>query len=198
MVLRGVMASLGVVGGPALADHCGTSSGTWQTTAAIHASQTQYATPWEACVARVATENQAQTTFTHTAKHVTATQCLARSVQASNGAVSTTQFGLTQTCGNDASGISGLKTALQIPASSSPGTTVNNTGPVYQCSTGNCSIPVEVSHTHNIAWPDTLTGLSEAKVSDYMSVWTLFLVAAVCVLCAKALYNRFRIDTHEA
>jgi hypothetical protein len=38
------------------------------------------------------------------------------------------------------------------------------------------------------------TDLTAAKVSDYMALWALFFAAGVAVLCAKSLYNRFRID----
>jgi hypothetical protein len=42
------------------------------------------------------------------------------------------------------------------------------------------------------------TGLTQAKVTDYMALWAAFLTAAVVVLAAKALYNKFRIDTGNA
>lgn len=40
----------------------------------------------------------------------------------------------------------------------------------------------------------TYGSLLPAKVATYMELWALFLGAAVVILCAKALYNRFRID----
>ena len=39
--------------------------------------------------------------------------------------------------------------------------------------------------------------LTAEQVGDYLSLWGLFLVAAVAVLGAKAIYNRFRIDHGE-
>jgi hypothetical protein len=38
------------------------------------------------------------------------------------------------------------------------------------------------------------TQLTAGKVADYMALWALFFAAGVAVLCAKSLYNRFRID----
>lgn len=43
----------------------------------------------------------------------------------------------------------------------------------------------------------TAGGLSAVKVADYMSLWSAFLVAGVVVLCARALYQKFRVD-HES
>lgn len=52
-----------------------------------------------------------------------------------------------------------------------------------QCS-GTCTV------TLTLQWPE----LTQEKVDDYMLVWATFLGACVAVLCARALYSRFRID----
>lgn len=39
--------------------------------------------------------------------------------------------------------------------------------------------------------------LTPEQVADYMALWAAFLLAAVVVLGAKAIYNRFRIDHGE-
>ncbi len=40
--------------------------------------------------------------------------------------------------------------------------------------------------------------LTPERVADYLALFGAFLVAAVVVLCAKSLYNRFRIDHDHA
>jgi hypothetical protein len=54
------------------------------------------------------------------------------------------------------------------------------------------------SVSHGVRLPacdmDLEPGLTSGKVQDYMALWSAFLVAAVAVLAAKALYNRFRLD----
>lgn len=54
-----------------------------------------------------------------------------------------------------------------------------------------CSSACTVTHVLTL---EGSTALSPEKVQDYMELTGLYLVAAVVVLCAKALYNRFRID----
>ena len=54
-----------------------------------------------------------------------------------------------------------------------------------------CSSACTVTHVITLAGSADLTA---EKVGDYMQLFSLFLVAAVVVLCAKALYKRFRID----
>ena len=51
---------------------------------------------------------------------------------------------------------------------------------------GTCTLVISMQ------WP----ALSEAQVEDYMALWAALLGAGVFVLCAKALYNRFRVDHH--
>jgi hypothetical protein len=64
--------------------------------------------------------------------------------------------------------------------------------PVTITCAGSCSLTV----THLIQL-DGFTGLTPEKVGDYVALWGAFLVAAVVVLCVKAIYRRFRID-HES
>lgn len=59
---------------------------------------------------------------------------------------------------------------------------------VIEC-TASCAVTV----THVVTL-DGFTGLTPEKVADYVELWGAFLVAAVVVLCAKALYKRFRVD----
>lgn len=40
--------------------------------------------------------------------------------------------------------------------------------------------------------------MSPERVQDYLALFSVFVVAAVAVLCARALYSYFRIDHHEA
>lgn len=56
--------------------------------------------------------------------------------------------------------------------------------------------PCSVTLVHTLDWNSALAPLTEEQVADYLALWSLFLVAAVTVLCAKSLYNRFRVD-HE-
>jgi hypothetical protein len=35
------------------------------------------------------------------------------------------------------------------------------------------------------------------QVADYMGLWSLFLAAAVVVICAKAIYSRFKLSKYE-
>jgi hypothetical protein len=42
--------------------------------------------------------------------------------------------------------------------------------------------------------PGKVDGLSPVMIADYMAVWGLFLAAGVTIICAKAIYARFRID----
>jgi hypothetical protein len=56
-----------------------------------------------------------------------------------------------------------------------------------------CGGACTVTHVVNVTG-----GLDAEQMADLMTVWGLFLVAAVTVLCAKAIYNRFRIDHGEA
>lgn len=39
--------------------------------------------------------------------------------------------------------------------------------------------------------------LTDGKVTDLMELWSLFLALAVVVVCCKAIYSRFRIDTNQ-
>lgn len=57
-----------------------------------------------------------------------------------------------------------------------------------------CATACTVTVVHDFS-ADTLT---PERIADYMALFGAFLGAAVVVLCAKALYNRFRIDHDPA
>lgn len=60
---------------------------------------------------------------------------------------------------------------------------------------GTCTVVIE----HHLNWQDAIASpLTSEQVGDYMALWGLFVGAAVAVLVAKAIYNRFRIDHGEA
>lgn len=50
--------------------------------------------------------------------------------------------------------------------------------------TGTCTMVI------TLKWPE----ITEEEVTDYATLWGLFLAVGVTVICLKALYNRFRID----
>lgn len=56
-----------------------------------------------------------------------------------------------------------------------------------------CSGACTVTHVLSLD-PGMLT---VEQVTDYMALWMAFVVAAVAILGAKAVYNRFRIDHGE-
>jgi hypothetical protein len=52
----------------------------------------------------------------------------------------------------------------------------------------------ECTVTHLVAVDLSGSGLGADQVADLFALWGLLLITGVLVLCAKALYNRFRID----
>lgn len=59
---------------------------------------------------------------------------------------------------------------------------------------GTCTVVIE----HRLNWQEAISlPLTSEVVGDYMALYGLILAAAVAVLAVKAIYNRFRIDTHE-
>ena len=54
-----------------------------------------------------------------------------------------------------------------------------------------CSSACTVTH---VLTPAGGVGLTPEKIETYMELWSAFLVAAIGVLCVKAIYNRFRVD----
>lgn len=56
-----------------------------------------------------------------------------------------------------------------------------------------CSSACTVTHVVSID-PGMLT---PEQVADYMALWMAFVVAAVAVLAARAIYNYFRVDHGE-
>lgn len=87
----------------------------------------------------------------------------------------------------------GPRTVAQVcePAGTTPPTTttgtVTATGVVCN---GTCTVTIK----HEFEHPTTAAPLTASMVGDYMELWAAFMVAAVVILCAKAIYNRFRID----
>ena len=61
--------------------------------------------------------------------------------------------------------------------------------PITVVCSGACTVTHVLSVDPGMLTPD--------QVTDYLALWSLFLVAAVAVYGAKAIYNRFRLD-HEA
>jgi len=186
--------------GATFAHHCGSSVGTWQAYQGF-TGVTQYPTAFAACE-KLAADNQAShSTLNFVARHVTARECWMETVNRTTGALGFAGSVIYQACGNDHTGMGGFRTTLDVysksesPSGGTSGPTI--TGPVYQCTSGNCTIPITQTVTHVIDWPDSLTGLTAEKVADYSHVWGAFLLAAVLILGAKALYNRFRIDHHD-
>lgn len=65
--------------------------------------------------------------------------------------------------------------------------------PTYIECANTCTVTIQ----HQLDWQQAIAlPLTSEQAEDYMALWGLILVAAVAVLCAKAIYNRFRID-HE-
>lgn len=78
----------------------------------------------------------------------------------------------------------------------SAGGTRTQTWAVFACdltSASSSSSSSSVGGTVTAVFP----AMTEGEVADYMTLWYLFLSLGVTVLCAKALYSRFRLSKYE-
>jgi uncharacterized membrane protein AbrB (regulator of aidB expression) len=75
-------------------------------------------------------------------------------------------------------------------------------GPVSaQVNITTCEAACTITHVVSVANTGTLTviaaPLTSDQIADYLALWSSFLVAAVTVICAKAIYSRFKLSKYE-